>query len=61
MQWSNVADTVNVDDNITLVNLWLIMLLDLVICMIIVWYVENIKPGDFGVPKPWYFPFKVNM
>ena len=59
MHWDNVADPVNVDDELTMLNLWFVMLIDVMIFMVIVWYVENIKPGDFGVPLPWYFPFTV--
>lgn len=25
----------------------------------ITWYLENILPGDFGLPLPFYFPFTV--
>ncbi|GIY08196.1 ATP-binding cassette sub-family A member 2 [Caerostris darwini] len=23
----------------------------------VVWYIENVHPGSYGLPKPWYFPF----
>ena len=61
MQWGNFYRPVNVDDELTMLYMWLIMLFDAFICFVIVWYVENIKPGDFGVPKPWYFPFTVSI
>ena len=31
------------------------MLLDSVLYGILMWYIEAVFPGEFGVPKPWYF------
>ena len=61
MQWNNFYQPVNVNDDLTMLYMLMILLMDSVICGIIVWYVDNIKPGDFGVPKPWYFPFTVRI
>ena len=60
MQWSNFYEPVNVNDDLTFLYLLLVLLMDCFICIVIVWYVDAIKPGDFGVPLPWYFPFTVS-
>ena len=31
------------------------MLLDSFLYGILMWYIEAVFPGEFGVPKPWYF------
>ncbi|KFM77695.1 ATP-binding cassette sub-family A member 2, partial [Stegodyphus mimosarum] len=33
------------------------MMTDAVVYSILVWYIENVHPGSYGLPKPWYFPF----
>ncbi|XP_055535487.1 ATP-binding cassette sub-family A member 2-like [Wyeomyia smithii] len=33
------------------------LLLDAVIYMIATLFIEQILPGEYGIPKPWYFPF----
>ena len=60
MQWSNFYEPVNVNDDLTFLYLLLVLLMDCFICIVIVWYVDAIKPGDFGVPLPWHFPFTVS-
>ncbi len=33
----------------------LMLLLDSVLYAVLAWYVEAVWPGQYGVPKPWYF------
>merc|ERR550532_3452712 len=33
------------------------MLVDALIHWVIAWYVEAVFPGQYGVPRPWYFCF----
>lgn len=33
------------------------LLLDTLIYFILGWYFHQLFPGEFGVPRPWYFPF----
>lgn len=61
LQWSNLFKTVSVDSNLTVGAIMLMMLLSSVIYMLICLYVEQIMPGDFGVPKKWNFPFTVSF
>ena len=28
--------------------------------MLIAWYIDNVFPGDLGVPRPWHFPFHLS-
>ncbi|XP_041350183.1 phospholipid-transporting ATPase ABCA3-like [Gigantopelta aegis] len=60
-QWSNIAEPASVDDNYSLLNAMLMLLGDSAIYFLITWYVDNVKPGEFGVPRPWYFPFTVRV
>ncbi|XP_067683952.1 phospholipid-transporting ATPase ABCA3-like [Haliotis asinina] len=55
VQWSNFAQPASVDDNLSLLDTMLMLLVDSVIHFLVTWYVDNVWPGEFGVPKPWYF------
>ncbi|XP_070191694.1 phospholipid-transporting ATPase ABCA3-like [Littorina saxatilis] len=57
VQWDNFANPATVDDNFTLLNAMLMLLLDSCLHLLITWYLENVRPGEFGVPKPFYFCF----
>ncbi|XP_048742099.2 phospholipid-transporting ATPase ABCA3-like [Ostrea edulis] len=56
-QWDNFYKTPSVDDNFTLGGVMLVLVLDIVIHLLITWYVGNVFPGEFGMPRPFYFPF----
>ena len=36
------------------------LLADTFIYAILVWYIEAIHPGTYGIPRPWYFPFQLS-
>ncbi|XP_067683949.1 phospholipid-transporting ATPase ABCA3-like [Haliotis asinina] len=57
VQWSNFHEPATVDDNFTLLDAMLMLLGDTAIHLLITWYIDNVWPGEFGVPKPFYFPF----
>ncbi|XP_067683953.1 phospholipid-transporting ATPase ABCA3-like [Haliotis asinina] len=57
VQWSNFHEPATVDDNFTLLDAMLMLLGDTAIHLLITWYMDNVRPGEFGVPKPFYFPF----
>ncbi|CAH1794818.1 unnamed protein product [Owenia fusiformis] len=57
VQWSNLSVGVSVDDSFTMLQVWLMLLIDCVLYGAIAWYVEAVFPGEYGVPQRWYFPF----
>lgn len=61
INWRNINKPATIDDNITMVDVIMMMLVDAVICLLITWYVEAVHPGDEGVPQPFYFPFTVKV
>lgn len=32
------------------------IIVDILVYGLIVWYIEAVFPGKYGVSKPWYFP-----
>ena len=59
-RWSNYHRSASVDDNFTLLDAMIMLLIDTAIHLIITWYLDNVRPGEFGVPKPLYFCFTVS-
>eukprot|EP00794_Sanderia_malayensis_P017576 gene17576-19328_t len=57
VQWSTFADPPSVDDNFSLAATVLMMFVQAFICWVLTWYIEAVFPGEFGVPRPFYFPF----
>lgn len=57
IQWSNLFTPVSPDDDLTLGSIMIVMIVASALQMLIALYVEKIKPGEFGVPEKFYFPF----
>ncbi|XP_070539955.1 ATP-binding cassette sub-family A member 2-like isoform X1 [Ptychodera flava] len=58
LQWSNLSSPWPAFYNdITVLQVMLILLIDCAIFVLLTWYVEAVNPGSYGVPQPWYFPF----
>jgi ATP-binding cassette subfamily A (ABC1) protein 3 len=45
------------EDDITMGNVLLMLIFDTVIFMLLTLYIENIKPGEYGIAKPDNFVF----
>uniref|UniRef100_A0A2R5LDX6 ATP-binding cassette sub-family A member 2 n=1 Tax=Ornithodoros turicata TaxID=34597 RepID=A0A2R5LDX6_9ACAR len=56
VQWSNLGVSPLEDDSFSLAHVASMMLADALLYSFLVWYIENVHPGSYGLPKPWYFP-----
>jgi len=54
-QWHNLWDSPMLGDKFSLGGAICMQLLDSGIYAVMAWYVEAVWPGEYGVPKPWYF------
>ncbi|XP_026317820.1 ATP-binding cassette sub-family A member 1-like [Hyposmocoma kahamanoa] len=57
LQWGDFFKPITYHDNYMPGHVMFMFLLDTVLYMLIAMYVEKIRPGMYGVPMPWYFPF----
>nr|XP_054770557.1 ATP-binding cassette sub-family A member 2-like isoform X2 [Lytechinus pictus] len=32
------------------------LIIDIVLYLLLTWYIEGVHPGAYGLPRPWYFP-----
>lgn len=55
--WQNAFDPVSVDDSFSFGIVLQLMLFDGILYFIIAWYIDQVFPGEFGIPRRWYFPF----
>ncbi|XP_022381242.1 ATP-binding cassette sub-family A member 7 isoform X2 [Enhydra lutris kenyoni] len=56
-QWHNMG-TGPAADVFSLAQVSGILLLDAVLYGLATWYLEAVCPGQYGIPKPWNFPFR---
>ncbi|KAJ8301076.1 hypothetical protein KUTeg_020063 [Tegillarca granosa] len=57
VHWWNFHKPATSDDNFSFLYSLLMFLLDAVLYFLVAWYIDNVKPGEYGVPQPFYFPF----
>ena len=56
VQWHNLNKPVSVDDNFTFGQVLFMFILDSSLYLLIMWYVEAVFPGNYGIPqKPYFF------
>uniref|UniRef100_A0A4W6D0V8 ATP-binding cassette, sub-family A (ABC1), member 1A n=1 Tax=Lates calcarifer TaxID=8187 RepID=A0A4W6D0V8_LATCA len=57
IQWSNLLASPLEEDSYNLTTSICLMLFDAVLYGVMTWYIEAVFPGQYGIPRPWYFPF----
>ncbi|XP_024080485.1 ATP-binding cassette sub-family A member 1-like isoform X6 [Cimex lectularius] len=60
MHWSNINKSPMIGDQYNMLYIIYMLLLDAVLYMILTWYIETVRPGEYGIPKPWNFPFTLS-
>ncbi|XP_023714575.1 ATP-binding cassette sub-family A member 3 isoform X4 [Cryptotermes secundus] len=60
MQWHNIWTPVTADDDLVLGHVMIMLLVDALIYLLLTLYIEAVAPGEYGVPKPWYFPVQLS-
>ena len=59
MGWNNLAKPISTVDDLTLLHVWFMFIVDFLLYMIILWYMDNVRPGKYGLAKKFYFPLQV--
>ncbi|KAL6118634.1 uncharacterized protein ACO6RY_03402 [Pungitius sinensis] len=57
IQWYNINISPEEGGRYTFIVSIVMMLVDAAIYCLLTWYIENVFPGQYGIPRPWYFPF----
>ncbi|XP_019857855.1 PREDICTED: ATP-binding cassette sub-family A member 3-like [Amphimedon queenslandica] len=57
LSFENFARPLSIVDSFNMGWVIFMMIVDTVLYMVLYWYIDAVKPGRYGVPKPLYFPF----
>jgi hypothetical protein len=57
VNWDNFYEFPYLTSGLSMNQICLTLLLDAFIYMVLTWYIEHISPGEYGISKPFYFPF----
>uniref|UniRef100_A0A3Q1J7B9 ABC transporter domain-containing protein n=1 Tax=Anabas testudineus TaxID=64144 RepID=A0A3Q1J7B9_ANATE len=57
IQWKNLVSSPLEEDDFSLRTAIIIMYFDSFLYGALTWYLEAVFPGQYGIPRPWYFPF----
>ena len=55
--WGTLFSRISADDPLSMGYVFIMFMVDIVLYSVIVWYVDKIAPGKYGVAEKWYFPF----
>ncbi|OWK07340.1 ABCA1, partial [Cervus elaphus hippelaphus] len=56
VQWDNLFESPTKEDGFNLTTSVSMMLFDTFLYGVMTWYIEAVFPGQYGIPRPWYFP-----
>ncbi|KAH0618397.1 hypothetical protein JD844_017546 [Phrynosoma platyrhinos] len=58
LQWDNIRNSPLEGDQYSFLFSMEMMLFDAFMYGLLAWYLDNVFPGDYGIPLPWYFPLQ---
>uniref|UniRef100_A0A8C9ZJ78 P-type phospholipid transporter n=1 Tax=Sander lucioperca TaxID=283035 RepID=A0A8C9ZJ78_SANLU len=56
IQWKNLVSSPLEEDDYSLRTSIIMMYVDSFLYGVLTWYIEAVFPGQYGIPRPWYFP-----
>ncbi|CAN9506482.1 unnamed protein product [Ophioblennius macclurei] len=57
LQWDNIRTSPLEGDEFSFLTSICMMWLDTVLYAVLAWYLDNVFPGQYGIGRPFYFPF----
>ncbi|KAM7000494.1 phospholipid-transporting ATPase ABCA1b [Tautogolabrus adspersus] len=57
IQWKNLLSSPLEEDDFSLRTAIIMMYFDSFLYGVLTWYLEAVFPGQYGIPRPWFFPF----
>lgn len=58
LQWNNFWTPCTIDDNLSVGLICVALLVAALLYILLAVYLEQVFPGKFGIPRPWFFPFR---
>ncbi|XP_041653310.1 phospholipid-transporting ATPase ABCA1b [Cheilinus undulatus] len=60
IQWKNLVSSPLEEDDFSLRSAIIMMYVDSFLYGVLTWYLEAVFPGQYGIPRPWFFPFTMS-
>ncbi|XP_065811834.1 phospholipid-transporting ATPase ABCA1 isoform X1 [Labrus bergylta] len=60
IQWHNLQSSPVEGDSYSFITSIVMLYVDAFIYALSAWYIEAVFPGEYGIPRPWYFIFQLN-
>ncbi|XP_036067424.1 phospholipid-transporting ATPase ABCA1 isoform X3 [Oryzias melastigma] len=60
IQWFNLQSSPVEGDSYSFTTSIIMLYVDAFIYALAAWYIEAVFPGEYGIPRPWYFIFQLN-
>ncbi|CAN9502757.1 unnamed protein product [Ophioblennius macclurei] len=60
LQWNNIQTSPLEKDTYSFMTSILMMVFDAVSYGVLAWYLDNVFPGQYGIGRPFYFPFQAS-
>ncbi|CAN9500931.1 unnamed protein product [Ophioblennius macclurei] len=60
IQWYNLRSSPMEGDTYNFTTSIIMLYTDAFIYALAAWYIEAVFPGEYGIPRPWYFIFQIN-
>ncbi|XP_047424587.1 retinal-specific phospholipid-transporting ATPase ABCA4a isoform X2 [Mugil cephalus] len=57
LQWDNIQTSPLEGDEFSFITSISMMAMDTVLYAVLAWYLDNVFPGQYGIGRPFYFPF----
>ncbi|XP_062905004.1 phospholipid-transporting ATPase ABCA1-like [Mobula hypostoma] len=57
VQWHNLFVSPSKGDEYNITTSIILMIVDTFLYAVMTWYIEAVFPGQYGIPRPWYFLF----
>ncbi|XP_077864744.1 phospholipid-transporting ATPase ABCA3-like [Saccoglossus kowalevskii] len=57
MTWETLTQSPAHGYDVPILLTWIMFVVDTILYGLIAWYIEAVFPGEFGIPRPFYFPF----
>ncbi|XP_034039071.1 LOW QUALITY PROTEIN: retinal-specific phospholipid-transporting ATPase ABCA4-like [Thalassophryne amazonica] len=58
LQWDNIQTSPLEGDTYSFLTSIRMMVLDTALYAVLAWYLDNVFPGEYGIGRPFYFPFQ---
>ena len=58
LHWNNIFQPASPDDELTFAMVLAMFAFDTILYLLVTWYVEAVFPGEYGMPRKFYFPFQ---